>query len=62
MASYSDYPEAVSNNAKRGIDLNEKVKVHWFIWNFENENSEWFWNDGWHVSHIGEWTIRVDLA
>ena len=25
MASYSDYPEAVSNNAKRGIELNEKV-------------------------------------
>ena len=23
--SYSDYPEAVSNNAKRGIELNEKV-------------------------------------
>jgi phage head maturation protease len=25
MASYSDYPDAVSNNAKRGIELNEKV-------------------------------------
>jgi len=25
MASYSDYPEAVSNNAKRSIELNEKV-------------------------------------
>ena len=25
MQSYSDYPEAVSNNAKRGIELNEKV-------------------------------------
>lgn len=25
MASYSDYPEAVSNNAKRGIELNENV-------------------------------------
>lgn len=23
--SYNDYPEAVSNNAKRGIELNEKV-------------------------------------
>ena len=23
--SYSDYPDAVSNNAKRGIELNEKV-------------------------------------
>ena len=25
LASYSDYPEAVSNNAKRGIELNDKV-------------------------------------
>jgi hypothetical protein len=25
MESYSDYPKAVSNNAKRGIELNEKV-------------------------------------
>ena len=25
LESYSDYPDAVSNNAKRGIDLNEKV-------------------------------------
>lgn len=25
MESYSDYPDAVSNNAKRGIELNEKV-------------------------------------
>tara|TARA_R100001443_G_scaffold35550_1_gene49310 strand:+ start:1693 stop:2826 length:1134 start_codon:yes stop_codon:yes gene_type:complete len=25
MESYSDYPNGVSNNAKRGIDLNEKV-------------------------------------
>ena len=25
MQSYSDYPDAVSNNAKRGIELNEKV-------------------------------------
>ena len=25
LESYSDYPEAVSNNAKRGIELNEKV-------------------------------------
>ena len=25
MESYSDYPDAVKNNAKRGIDLNEKV-------------------------------------
>jgi hypothetical protein len=25
LESYSDYPESVSNNAKRGIDLNEKV-------------------------------------
>jgi hypothetical protein len=24
MESYSDYPDAVSNNAKRGIELNEK--------------------------------------
>ena len=24
MESYSDYPDAVSNNAQRGIDLNEK--------------------------------------
>jgi hypothetical protein len=24
MASYSDYPDAVKNNAKRGIELNEK--------------------------------------
>ncbi len=28
------------------MDLwNEKVRVYWFIWNFENDNSEWFWND-----------------
>lgn len=26
MESYSDYPDAVSNNAKRGIELNDKVK------------------------------------
>lgn len=25
MESYNDYPDAVANNAKRGIDLNEKV-------------------------------------
>jgi len=25
LESYSDYPDSVSNNAKRGIDLNEKV-------------------------------------
>jgi len=25
MESYSDYPNAVSNNAKKGIDLNEKI-------------------------------------
>ena len=25
LESYSDYPDAVSNNAKRGIELNEKV-------------------------------------
>jgi hypothetical protein len=25
MESFSDYPESVSNNAKRGIELNEKV-------------------------------------
>ena len=25
MESYSDYPDAVSNNAKRGIELNDKV-------------------------------------
>ena len=26
LESYSDYPKSVSNNAKRGIELNEKVK------------------------------------
>lgn len=26
LETYNDYPEAVSNNAKRGIELNEKVK------------------------------------
>ena len=25
LESYSDYPDAVSNNAKRGIELNEKI-------------------------------------
>jgi hypothetical protein len=25
MESYSDYPDAVSNNAKKGIELNEKI-------------------------------------
>ena len=25
MESYRDYPDSVSNNAKRGIELNEKV-------------------------------------
>jgi hypothetical protein len=25
LESYSDYPKAVSNNAKRGLELNEKV-------------------------------------
>lgn len=25
MASYNDYPESVVNNAKRGIELNEKL-------------------------------------
>lgn len=25
LKSYSDYPDAVKNNAKRGIELNEKV-------------------------------------
>ncbi len=25
MESYADYPEAVKNNAKKGIELNEKV-------------------------------------
>ena len=27
LESYADYPDAVSNNAKRGIELNEKVNI-----------------------------------